>query len=110
MVTTRAQGKGSPQGTPNATPNGKTTALSAAKPAVKRRNDATNDELDEKPRKRQLRETDISRWRCLDEEGRLTWHYLEDDDKAKEWPQSIADKWYLGLDLVSCLSPIAATA
>ncbi|KAK8066641.1 hypothetical protein PG997_013388 [Apiospora hydei] len=44
-------------------------------------------------------ETDISRWRCLDEKGRLTWRYLEDDDEAEEWPQSYADKWFLGLDL-----------
>lgn len=46
-------------------------------------------------------ETDISRWRCLDEKGRLTWRYLEDEDEAEAWPQSYADKWFLGLDLVS---------
>ncbi|KAK7911224.1 Lanosterol synthase [Apiospora marii] len=44
-------------------------------------------------------ETDISRWRCLDEKGRLTWRYLEGDDEAEAWPQSYADKWFLGLDL-----------
>lgn len=43
---------------------------------------------------------DILRWRCLDEKGRLTWRYLEDDAEAEDWPQSYADKWYLGLDLV----------
>ncbi|KAI0396768.1 terpene synthase [Xylariaceae sp. FL0594] len=42
--------------------------------------------------------TDRSRWRLRDERGRLTWHYLEDDQSVKEWPQSIADKWYLGMD------------
>ncbi len=36
------------------------------------------------------------------DDGRQTWHYLEDDEKAKEWPQSYADKWYLGLPLVRC--------
>lgn len=45
--------------------------------------------------------TDHSRWRMLDEEGRHTWHYLEDDDKIKDWPQSYADKWYLGLPTVN---------
>lgn len=45
--------------------------------------------------------TDRTRWRLLDESGRLTWHYLEDDKAVARWPQSVADKWYLGLDTVS---------
>ncbi len=53
--------------------------------------------------------TDRSRWRMLDDEGRHTWHYLEDDEKAKEWPQSYADKWYLGLPLVGS-PPFAAAS
>ena len=44
--------------------------------------------------------TDYSRWRLLDESGRQTWHYLTDDSKAKEWPQSVADKYHLGLPTV----------
>ncbi len=44
--------------------------------------------------------TDYSRWRMLDERGRQTWHYLEDDQKIKEWPQSTADKYFLGLPTV----------
>jgi len=44
--------------------------------------------------------TDYSRWRLLDERGRQTWHYLEDEEDAKEWPQSTADKYFLGLPLV----------
>lgn len=44
--------------------------------------------------------TDFTRWRLLDEKGRQTWHYLEDDEDAKEWPQSTADKYFLGLPLV----------
>ena len=36
----------------------------------------------------------------LDDEGRHTWHYLETKEQAKKWPQSIADKWYLGLETV----------
>jgi len=44
--------------------------------------------------------TDYSRWRLLDERGRQTWHYLEDDEDVKEWPQSTADKYFLGLPTV----------
>jgi lanosterol synthase len=50
--------------------------------------------------------TDISRWRMKDDESRHTWHYLSEEE-AKEWKQSYADKYYLGLDLVGdfiCLS------
>lgn len=47
--------------------------------------------------------TDRSRWRLLDERGRQTWHYLRTDQEVKEWPQSTADKWFLGLDTVCCL-------
>ncbi|KPI38000.1 Lanosterol synthase [Cyphellophora attinorum] len=42
--------------------------------------------------------TDRSRWRMLDEDGRHTWHYLETDEQVEKWPQSIADKYFLGLD------------
>jgi lanosterol synthase len=45
--------------------------------------------------------TDRSRWRLLDEDGRQTWHYLEDDKKAEAWPQSFADKYFLSLPTVS---------
>ncbi|ERF73195.1 hypothetical protein EPUS_03036 [Endocarpon pusillum Z07020] len=41
--------------------------------------------------------TDYSRWRLLDESGRQTWHYLTDNDEVQKWPQSIADKYHLGL-------------
>ncbi|KAL1959008.1 hypothetical protein VTO42DRAFT_3249 [Malbranchea cinnamomea] len=43
--------------------------------------------------------TDYSRWRLLNEAGRHTWHYLEDDEAAERWPQSLADKYFLGLPL-----------
>lgn len=46
--------------------------------------------------------TDRTRWRLLDERGRQTWHYLRTDDEVEEWPQSTADKWFLGLDTVRC--------
>ena len=44
--------------------------------------------------------TDRSRWRLLDERGRQTWHYLETDEEVKGWPQSIADKYFLGTETV----------
>lgn len=47
--------------------------------------------------------TDRSRWRLLDERGRQTWHYLRSDEGIKAWPQSTADKYFLGLPTV-CLS------
>lgn len=44
--------------------------------------------------------TDYIRWRLLDERGRQTWHYLEDEEDVEDWPQSTADKYFLGLPLV----------
>ncbi len=44
--------------------------------------------------------TDYSRWRMRDDHGRHTWQYLEDDEAAKEWPQTYADKYFLGQPLV----------
>lgn len=44
--------------------------------------------------------TDYSRWRLLDERGRQTWHYLRTDEEVKKWPQSVADKYHLGLPTV----------
>ncbi|CAG8086924.1 unnamed protein product [Penicillium nalgiovense] len=41
--------------------------------------------------------TDYTRWRLVDEEGRQTWRYLESDVENNEWPQSVADKYHLGL-------------
>ena len=48
--------------------------------------------------------TDIQRWRLLDEAGRQTWHYLETDEEIKSWPQSMADRYHLGLPLVSFIT------
>lgn len=45
--------------------------------------------------------TDIERWRLLDERGQQTWHYLKTDEQVKSWPQSAADRYHLGLPLVS---------
>lgn len=47
-----------------------------------------------------LTRTDYSRWRLLDDRGRQTWEYLETDKAVREWPQSTADKYFLGLPTV----------
>ena len=47
--------------------------------------------------------TDPLRWRLLDERGRQTWHYLQSDQELKEWPQSIADRYFLNLPTVQSL-------
>lgn len=49
------------------------------------------------------RRSDRTRWRLLDERGRQTWHYLESDEEVKAWPQTTADKYFLGLDTVRCI-------
>ncbi|KAJ0424939.1 terpenoid cyclases/protein prenyltransferase alpha-alpha toroid [Aspergillus carlsbadensis] len=46
-----------------------------------------------------LENLDRSRWRLKNENGRHTWHYLEDDNAARRWPQTLADKYYLGFPL-----------
>ncbi len=48
--------------------------------------------------------TDPTRWRLLDERGRQTWHYLQSDEELKQWPQSIADRYFLNLPTVQPLS------
>ncbi|KAI0157962.1 terpene synthase [Hypoxylon sp. FL1284] len=96
MVTTRSSSSSKANGTPE-TPqsNGKTNG--STKSSSKKR---TNGGALETPTKRPRLEekTDPTRWRMLDENGRHTWHYLEDDGAVEKWPQSCADKWYLGLD------------
>lgn len=107
MVTTRSSSSVKANGTPRS--NGKTNGFSS------QTNGNTNSTLSKKrtsgdtldtPTKRPKLEdkTDLTRWRMLDEKGRHTWHYLEDDEAIERWPQSSADKWYLGLDTVRILT------
>ena len=45
--------------------------------------------------------TDRSRWRLEVGEGnRHVWHYLKTDEEMEKWPQSTADKFFLGLPTV----------
>ncbi|KAL1890916.1 Lanosterol synthase (Oxidosqualene--lanosterol cyclase) [Ceratocystis pirilliformis] len=46
-----------------------------------------------------LTKTDATRWRLKDDDGCHTWHYMADDEAEKEWPQSDADRWYLGIPM-----------
>ncbi|OJJ48455.1 hypothetical protein ASPZODRAFT_150681 [Penicilliopsis zonata CBS 506.65] len=59
--------------------------------------------------------TDPLRWRLLDDRGRQTWHYLESDEELAKWPQSVADKYFLGLptelpELPAAKSPLQGAA
>lgn len=60
----------------------------------------TNDNLEFTLPGATTEETDLSRWRLLDESGRHTWHYLKTEKQLKEWPQNAADKYHLGLPTV----------
>ncbi|KAF2685400.1 terpene synthase [Lentithecium fluviatile CBS 122367] len=42
--------------------------------------------------------TDRTRWRLEDERGCQIWRYLESDEECEKWPQSVADKYFLGMD------------
>lgn len=45
-------------------------------------------------------QTDHSRWRLRDDNGRQTWHYLQTEEEVKQWPLSTSDKYHLGQDTV----------
>ena len=47
-----------------------------------------------------LGETDPKRWRLRVDHGRQTWHYLKSDEESKEWPQTKADMYWLGMEVV----------
>lgn len=50
--------------------------------------------------------TDYTRWRLRDDHGKQTWHYLQTDEQMKAWPQTTADKYFLGLPTVCRLEPV----
>ncbi|KAI9037689.1 terpene cyclase/mutase family protein [Aspergillus affinis] len=43
-------------------------------------------------------QTDYTRWRLVDKQGRQSWHYLESDVENDKWPQTVYEKYFLGLD------------
>ncbi|KAI9744266.1 MAG: Lanosterol synthase (Oxidosqualene--lanosterol cyclase) [Claussenomyces sp. TS43310] len=72
--------------------DGNTGLLEKKRSAV----DADDDERAMKRTKLPTR-TDYTRWRIRADRGRHTWHYLQDDEASRAWPQTIADKYFLGL-------------
>jgi lanosterol synthase len=60
-----------------------------------------SDDANSSPKKPRIEQkTDHTRWRVKDDDSNHTWHYLKDDEAAKEWPQSYAEKYFLNLPLV----------
>lgn len=45
--------------------------------------------------------TNYSWWRLENIRGRQIWKYLESEEEREKWPQSVPDKYHLGLDTVS---------
>lgn len=80
---------------------GAEVAVNGATTEVKKRNGAAANGVIRNAKRPRIEErTDYTRWRMRDDESRHTWHYIEDDEAAKKWPQTYADKYYLGLPLV----------
>lgn len=79
-----------------ASPDGEPLLKSHSK---KRSSSEDDDQNTKRPRIEER--TDFTRWRLRDDKSRMTWQYLEDDEAAKEWPQTFADKYFLGLPVVS---------
>ena len=98
MVETRSTAKSMANGYEK--PNGNGNVNGNGRKARKRT--SADDLSGETKRPRLEDKTDRTRWRMLDDKGRHTWHYLEGDEAVKKWPQSVADKYYLGLDTVRC--------
>jgi len=92
----------------NDTATGADVMLNGGKGEVKKRNGEArpngNGVIRDAKRPRIEDRTDYTRWRMRDDESRHTWHYLEDEEALKKWPQTYADKYYLGLPLVRCLT------
>ncbi|KAG6024495.1 hypothetical protein E4U19_003219 [Claviceps sp. Clav32 group G5] len=77
--------------------------------SVKPRKRATDAELGF-PRKPTIEaKTDPTRWRLKDDDSRHSWLYLESEKEAKDWPQSYAEKYFLGLPLDLPALPRAKT-
>lgn len=97
MVETRA-GRKAVASTDSTPSKGYTTS---SEKTLKRASDGESEDFPTSKRTKLRSRTDYSKWRLLDEKGRQTWHYLADDESAEKWPQSTADKYFLGLPTVS---------
>ena len=50
--------------------------------------------------------TDLTRWRLnADDNGRHVWEYLESDEACRARPQTVLDKFQLGLPIVRARIP-----
>jgi lanosterol synthase len=87
-----------PNGVNGTAPNGHARARIGEKRPFDEELDEERDEAAKKPKLSER--TDYSRWRLQDDGGRQTWHYLEDEELVKDWPQTFADKYFLGLPTV----------
>lgn len=96
MVETRSTGRAKANGYEKLNSDGK---------EARKRTGADDLNSSETKRPRLEDKTDRSRWRMLDENGRHTWHYLEDDEALKKWPLSVADMYFLGFDTVHSNNP-----
>ncbi|KAG6093255.1 hypothetical protein E4U30_004486 [Claviceps sp. LM220 group G6] len=67
--------------------------------SVKPRKRATDAELGFPQKPTIEAKTDPTRWRLKDDDSRHSWRYLESEKEAKDWPQSYAEKYFLGLPL-----------
>jgi lanosterol synthase len=76
--------------------NGKSNGATKRSASPKILNDAVDVTKNEKGDEK----TDYTRWRLKDDRGCQTWHYLTSDEEVKAWPQSTADKYFLGLNTV----------
>lgn len=74
------------------------TGRDVGKVQARKRPSEAPDSFPKKPRLEA--KTDHTRWRMKDDDSRHTWHYLTDEKAAKEWPQSVAEKYFLDLPLV----------
>lgn len=84
----------------NGVANANSNATGNTKTSQKRLMEDKSVEVESAKKPRLSERTDYSRWRLLNERGRQTWHYLRDDEDAKEWPQAIYDNYFLGLPIV----------
>jgi lanosterol synthase len=41
--------------------------------------------------------TELKNWRLRVENGRQTWHYIENELEQKNWPQTFVDKYWLNI-------------
>lgn len=108
MVTTRSSIRiatgFSSESTAHASPvNGNGSGNGASNAKKHKASSTSNSVQSESKRQKVAEPVDKTRWRLNSDDGRHTWHYLDDDKAVKEWPQSYAEKWYLDLPLVRIL-------